>query len=506
MLDSLCREISRRYEVNETDIPVDFRDLALEFGKRIRLATADRPLLLFLDSLDQLSPGHGAHHLTWLPNVLPENVSLLVSTREEEVYQNLKARQICEERLGGLSRTEGEELLSLWLRSVRRTLQSAQMNEVLEKFEQSGCNPLYLKLAFEEARLWTAYQSQEELAIGVEGMIRENMIGRLKDESNHGEVLVSHALGYLAASRYGLAEDELVDLLSRDLQVYEWFFRQSYHLPADLVQQAIEYRRAHPADAAKGNGKPHPDEERAALAWLKQDRNPPEVVIEFLKEVLPKADGPRLPVVLWSRLFFDLQPYLTERMVDGSTLLDFYHRELGNVSNEVFLRDGKAQAFHEKLADYFHSKADPAGDGSWTGGHIHGLSELPFHLTEAGQWDELYHTLTDFSFLEHKVTEVGITRRQEKDGRVQINSDGVHQLQQDFERALEAAGGDAGAEDGRAPLILTARLAGDELTVNCPVCNRTSPIQKECLDTVMTCPQTGCAARLKINPFTVKVA
>ena len=65
----------------------------------------------------------------------------------------------------------------------------------------------------------------------VKGIIEKNMIDRLKSEGNHGEALVSHALGYLAASRYGLAEDELVDLLSRDLQVYAWFFGKSLPLP-----------------------------------------------------------------------------------------------------------------------------------------------------------------------------------------------------------------------------------------------------------------------------------
>ena len=79
------------------------------------------------------------------------------------------------------------------------------------------------------------------------------MINRLKREGNHGEALVAHALGYLAASRYGLAEDELLDLLSRDLQVYEWFLRRSFHVPADLVRWAIRYRRSLSMHEAEGD-------------------------------------------------------------------------------------------------------------------------------------------------------------------------------------------------------------------------------------------------------------
>jgi hypothetical protein len=165
--------------------------------------------------------------------------------------------------------------------------------------------------------------------------------------------------------------------------------------------------------------------------------------------------------------------------------------------------------YHEKLAGYFHFKADPKGDQSWTGGNIHGLSELPYHLTEAGNYDELYKTLIDFKFLEHKAEEVGITRRVDENDREHITSDGVHQLQQDFERALEAApgGGRAGTGAGiRALLIITARHTAAGLTIYCPVCNKTSPIKVEMRGTVIACPQEGCQTPLKINPFVIKTA
>ena len=50
LLDSLCREISRCYGADQSTIPLDYRDLVFEFGKRLALATAEKPLILFLDS------------------------------------------------------------------------------------------------------------------------------------------------------------------------------------------------------------------------------------------------------------------------------------------------------------------------------------------------------------------------------------------------------------------------------------------------------------------------
>jgi WD40 repeat protein len=410
LLYSLCRELSHRYGTDEKDIPLDYRDLVSELSKCMGLASADKPLILFLDSLDQLSASQGARSLIWLPSELPEHVSLVVSTRdEEETFENLKAKPIIEKHLGGLKPEEGESLLDQWLesKSVQRQLQTDQRTEVLKKFAQSDCNPLYLKLAFEEARLWTSYQSQEELTVGVSGIIQDNMLKRLTHEGKHGEMLVSHALGYLAASRYGLAEDELVDLLSRDLQVYEWFFRQTYHLPSDLLQLAVAHLSEHPEDIKDMHSDSPHDAERLALGWLKQYRTPPEPVARFLKDILTHPDGPRLPIVLWSRLSFDLAPYLTERMVNGSSLLFFYHRELGDVSKAKFLVGDNARSYHEKLADYFKLKANPANGRSWTGGNIHGLSELPYHLTYSEQDQELVNLLNDFLFLEAKTLNLG---------------------------------------------------------------------------------------------------
>jgi len=504
LLDSLCHELSRRYQADEATIPTNYRDLVPELRKRMQLASADQPLILFLDSLDQLSASQNARNLIWLPDELPENVSVIVSTREEDTFKAMQAKQACEERLRGLSCKEGEDLLSQWLKSIKRTLQEAQLKEVLDKFNQSEGNPLYLKLAFEEARLWTSDSGQppESLAPGVKGIIEKNMIDRLKKEASHGKALVSHALGYLAASRYGLAEDEMLDLLSRDLQVYEWFFLRSFHVPADLLRWAIHYRGQTITGELKGNA--NSGEAEAALAWLKEIRRQTDQTSKFLSTILPKADGPRLPVVLWSRLSFDLAPYLTERMVDGSPLLNFYHRELGEVAFTAFLSQSKDLPYHERLADYFRSKADPAGDHTWNGHSLHGLSELPYHLTKAERFDDVYQTLIDFKFLEHKAAEVGVLERQGEKGKTTKTYTGVLQLQEDYERALAAMPGSDGAYDDRAPLILTAIETSKGLMVYCPVCNKYSPIKKDMLDTVILCPQEPCQAPIKLNPFTIK--
>ena len=506
LLRSLCQEMSRRYGTSEADIPFDFRDLVPELEKQLSRATSAKPLVLFLDSLDQLADTHGARALTWLPVESPENVAIVLSARvEEDVFDNLINKNNRLLTLEGLNKKDGADLLGQWLKDAGRKLQDVQHQEVVDKFDLSNGNPLYLKLAFEEARFWPSSDGKppKNLEPGITGIIEQNMIPRLADEGNHGKAFLSHALGYLAASRNGLAEDELVDLLSRDIEVYEAFFRQTYHLPADLVHLAIEYLQDHPEALENFSLSSFQDAERQAVGWLKQARTPPEPVMKFLRDVLNRLDGPRLPIVLWSRLSFDLAPYLSERLVDGSTLLSFYHRELKDVTKAQFLDEEHAPRYHEKLAAYFRAKADPDKNGTWTGGHRHGLSELPYHLISAGNREETFKLLTDFQFLEHKAAEVGITKRVGVHGLEEVISEGVQDLQKDNQLALDAFYGGSGSEVGGSPLIITARQYPHKLTIFCPVCITTSEITEDVRGKVIVCPSKGCVANLKLNTFTI---
>jgi hypothetical protein len=220
--------------------------------------------------------------------------------------------------------------------------------------------------------------------------------------------------------------------------------------------------------------------------------------------VIRQENGPRLPIVLWSRLSFDLAPYLTTRMVDDSALMTFYHRELGDVSRDVFVAGDMAGGYHAKLADYFRSKADPQGDRSWQSTSPHALSELPYHLTEAGRREDLFQTLTDFTFLEQKAENVGITEWVDKNGVKTVTSDGVDQLEQDFAHARKKLYGDGGETGDRPPIIVTALETSGGVIVYCPTCNTYSYISGALLGSVATCPNEDCRAKLKVNPFVIE--
>ncbi len=200
-------------------MPTDYRELVVDFRERLGAASSERPLVLVLDALDQLSPANDAHALHWVPTPLPDHVHLVVSSRPGGVEASLERLVPADRRfrLGPMSRDDGDELLGLWLDGAHRILQPAQRSAVLDAFADVERNPLYLRLAFEQARRWTSTMTAPALPTGDDGVagIVERLVEEL--EHAHGRLLVARTLGYLAASRHGLTEDELLDVLSRDV-------------------------------------------------------------------------------------------------------------------------------------------------------------------------------------------------------------------------------------------------------------------------------------------------
>jgi Cdc6-like AAA superfamily ATPase len=470
LLFSLCRQIARRYADDglatagggegeqqgpkaEADIPADYRELSAEFPKQLARATKTRPLVIFLDALDQLSAAEGARGLSWLPRELPEHVHLIVSTSTSpaDCLEALRAKlsEANFEELAPMSRKEGEELLGVWLEQADTRLQPDQRDYVLDHFasasvgedeEEQGGLPLYLKLAFEEARRWRSHDLPE-LHPTIRGVIRDDLFARLSAEANHGSVFVRHALGYLGAAKNGLSEDEMLEVLS---------------LGGSEGSVLKDFGR----------------------------RSPKSPVVE------------QLPVAVWSRLYFDLEPYLTERSADGTSLMGFYHRQLGEVVEEDYLAADEGLARHRDLAEYFALAG--AEDAAFT---LRQLSELPYQQTMGAgdDWKPLFETLTNFRFLEQKAA----TGKVETAGEgAAATYTGVFAIRDDFSLALERMPGGEGGGGGRAIIVTATDLGkGAGYQVRCPFCHKYSDLEEGWLGTQISCPQEGCGKPLKVNAF-----
>ena len=374
LLQDLYSEIGDAYGSAEP-VPSTLQDLQRELLTRFQLATTDKPLIVFLDSLDQL-PGGGT--LSWLPSDLPGNVRVVTASRPgpllDTLVSRLPARLVVE--LEKMPPGEGSDLLDTWLGRNGRTLTDRQRDEILGRFAVCG-SPLYLRLAFEEARLWPS--SFEDVRLGADECA---IIGDLYDrlETEHGAELVAHALGFLACAydRQGLTEEELLDALASDEETWAEF--------------------------------------TAGARWGM-----------FVRQ---------LPAVVWSRLYFDLAPYLSPRASEGASLLSYFHRELSDVARTRYV-DGRAPHMHGVLADVLRrlARGKAAGAREWQGS-THALAELPYHLTQAERWDDLFAVLTDFTYLEAKAKRVAVTTSVGPESAAVYN--GVLELIADYDRAIAA--------------------------------------------------------------------
>jgi hypothetical protein len=224
---------------------------------------------------------------------------------------------------------------------------------------------------------------------------------------------VERSLSYLAAARHGLSEEELLGTLCQDNEFFAEFATKAHH---DLL--GIE----------------------AGVVPAVED--------------LPVPAKRDLPIAVWSRLYCDLEPYLSERDEEDAHVLTFYHRQLLEVAMSSYHAQhgwsidaptpltAAGTSRHRTLADYFGRLADPEPPDdeafhSWSGEYRRAFAELPYHLTMAREWDRVYATLTDFTFLERKAVKVDVDKREDKEGTVKTVYNGPNHTEDDHRLALE---------------------------------------------------------------------
>ena len=260
--------------------------------------SADQPLTLFIDSVDQLNDSNGGRRLDWLPVTgLPAHVRLVVSTLPD--YAEFQCLSILRAKLadsaGSLDShdshdshcvevgtiSEPDAVLQHLLRLQGRTITDAQLKHVLEAFEKrteadAAGTPLWLTIVAQTISMWRSY---EDVPFAIKPGVRDLIIDLFERlATDHGAKLVRAALAYITLANAGVSETELNHLLS---------------LLDDVLADSYEW-------------------------WV------PPVRIA--------------PPLLLTRLLTDLAPYLTRRG-DGSgvELVSWYHRQFWEAA-EAWLR------------------------------------------------------------------------------------------------------------------------------------------------------------------------
>ena len=194
LLSGLCQELRLRYP-HEGETPTDIKLLEVELQEHFRKATREQPLILFLDALDQLADTDGGRLLHWIPTgPLPAHVKIVVSCLSDRAagdpagkpYAELMRRRLPEDSFKNLDAFSEDEAITLlfkrWLPQAKRAVSEDQRALIKQRLASAVCRqPIYLKLLFEEARLWRSYDAPPEPGEDVPALLKQ-LFDRLKPE------------------------------------------------------------------------------------------------------------------------------------------------------------------------------------------------------------------------------------------------------------------------------------------------------------------------------------
>lgn len=243
----------------------------------------DDDIVIFIDAVDQLT---NDDQFLWLPEKLPSNIKIVISVLKDLEYDDTDGKKYFHALVQKTSNykeiesfNQPYELLEMLLAQENRILQSNQTEYFLKQYSQVN-TPLYVCMAANQMQYWKSSNivgNDVTLSLSQKNIVK-NFIDNLTSIQHHHKLLVQKVFGYILASKDGLSEYEILELLNTD--------------------------------------------------------------IDFIKTVAPDTwhenTTQELPVVIWTRLYNHTKPFLSKKKQEGQELLYFFHREFIAVVNNQF--------------------------------------------------------------------------------------------------------------------------------------------------------------------------
>ncbi|KAJ3100246.1 hypothetical protein HK100_004737, partial [Physocladia obscura] len=359
-----------------------YEDLAFMFGKCLEIASEEKRIVLIIDSVDKLWT-ETEFSLSWIPSAFFEKVSIILSALPDSSFTKALRQRIetneaisfSESLIPELTPAEISEMINSLLANKKRTLTQPQHNYIMSQVKANP-RPLYVKMAWKYFQSWQSYLKNPTFfspenyeKSGDLIALYDTFLNRL--EHRYGELLVTHALSYLAAAKRGLSTLELEDLLSLDDKVLNIVFQY----------------------------------------WTPPLR--------------------RIPSALWVRIRDELGDLLAEVSVDGVIVYKWQQPDFKDCIIERYLKPETSKSFHANLADYWSSKysgdvrkeytkvekkgnkpdvvtkeseiryvsEQPVFFQAFTKPNLRRLSQEPWHLLKAHRFQDLAKLLEDPKYI-----------------------------------------------------------------------------------------------------------
>jgi tetratricopeptide (TPR) repeat protein len=201
------------------NIPTDPKKIREAFPLWLARIAAKEKLILIIDALNQLEDRDNALELGWLPRTFSPSVRVILSTLPGRSLKALKKRNWPEMTIALMERREQEEYIHKYLAKYRKNLETAQVAKIVAAPQTA--NPLYLRTLLEELRVFGVYEKlNDRIDYYLHALTPDALFNLVLDRLAHDYEqekpgLVREVMSFIWASRRGIAETEILELLGQ---------------------------------------------------------------------------------------------------------------------------------------------------------------------------------------------------------------------------------------------------------------------------------------------------
>lgn len=203
-------EIKERCDIGDA-VPTAAEDAVEAFPFWLGYVQRER-MVLVIDGLNQLD--HAGSAARWLPEYIPPNVRLIVSTGEGAALDELRERDWPEQVVQPMSLEHRREVIRRYLDDFGKKFSPSQLQRVAG--DATNSNPLFLRTRLEELRVDGSFDTlNQRIDYYLEARNLDELFQRVLSrlEHDYGAPLVRTVMTLVWAAREGLAESELAELV-----------------------------------------------------------------------------------------------------------------------------------------------------------------------------------------------------------------------------------------------------------------------------------------------------
>ena len=214
----ICSIVQQIHMNSYMTMPRSFFKLKEKFKHFLHHLPPESKIVIILDAVDQLDKFNNALNFNWLPVSLPRNVKIiLTATYHQGLHTKLHKLIDHDDHFLELEEFHPSVNLTLvqtLLASRNRTLSKQQgVNVKSHLHSHPNLTPLGAELIADQTSTWHSNDNVELQCRDAVSLIHQKL--RLI-ELKYGRKTTRRALGYLSGSRYGMTDEEMLEILKKN--------------------------------------------------------------------------------------------------------------------------------------------------------------------------------------------------------------------------------------------------------------------------------------------------